>query len=106
MRSQPCLMKTAPVLIVTPTLADSPFLDATVQSVREQTFAFIHVLAVPAHQVEPVRRRYPHATVVPDAGRAGGIYGALNAALDAAPPGWAWFTYINDDDLLLPALSK
>ena len=99
-------MKSATVLIVTPTLADSPFLDATVQSILSQTFEFIHVLAVPASRVADIRLRYPHATVVPDAGRAGGIYGAINAALDAAPAGWGWFTYINDDDVLLPGFSE
>ncbi len=98
-------MKTAPILIVTPTLADSPFLDATVQSVLRQEFAFLHVLSVPQAKVDAVQRRYPHATVVPDAGRTGGIYGALNAALDAVPSDWSWFTYLNDDDLLTPALS-
>ncbi len=93
------------VLIVTPTLADSPFLDATVKSIMDQNFEFIHVMAVPQAKIQGVKARYPHAIVVADAGRAGGIYGALNQALDAAPPGWNWFTYINDDDLLSPDLS-
>jgi len=99
-------MANGPILIITPTLAESEFLDATVQSVLEQKFPFIHMLAVPAAKVSTVQQRYPHAIVVPDAGRRGGIYGAINAALDAAPRDWTWFTYINDDDRLTGALSE
>ena len=46
--------------------------------------------------------------MVADAGKAGGLYGALNAGLDAASAGgdpWEWYTYINDDDLLSPAFA-
>src|SRR6478735_8311934 len=93
------------LLVVTPTLGDSIYLDATVRSVLEQPFPITHVLAVPAQRVVDLQARYPHARVVPDAGRAGAIYGALNAALDQAPEGWDWFTYINDDDLLLPGFA-
>jgi hypothetical protein len=93
------------LLVVTPTLGDSPYLDATVASVRALPFPVIHLLAVPGPRVGELQQRYPHARVVPDAGRAGAIYGALNAALDQAPEGWDWFTYINDDDLLLPGFA-
>lgn len=99
-------MTTAPsILVVTPTLGDSSYLDATVRSVREQPFPITHVLAVPAPRVAELQARYPHARVVPDAGRAGAIYGALNAGLDQAPADWDWFTYINDDDLLQPGFA-
>ncbi len=93
------------ILVVTPTLGDSPFLDQTVASVRAQPFPLLHVLSVPAPRMAELQARYPHARVVPDAGRAGGIYGALNAALAQVPDGWEWFTYINDDDLLLPGFA-
>jgi GT2 family glycosyltransferase len=99
MNSTPCL------LVVTPTLGDSPYLGETVASVRGLPFPVIHVLAVPAGRVGPLQARFPDTRVVPDAGREGGIYGALNAALDQAPPGWDWFTYINDDDRLLPGFA-
>ena len=56
--------------------------------------------------VEPLRQRFPHALVVEDAGREGAIYGAINAALKAAPPEWQWFTYINDDDALAPEFGR
>ncbi len=43
--------------------------------------------------------------VVADAGKEGGIYGAINVALQAAGEDWEWFTYINDDDELGPDFS-
>lgn len=95
----------AAILIVTPTLGDSPYLDRTVESVLALPFPVAHVLAAPADRVGALQTRFPHARVVPDAGRAGGIYGALNAGLDQAPADWEWFTYINDDDLLLPGFA-
>jgi glycosyltransferase involved in cell wall biosynthesis len=94
------------ILVVTPTLGDSPYLDRTVESVTTQPFPILHVLSVPAPRVQTLQARFPHAHVVADAGRTGGIYGALNAALAQAPAGWDWFTYINDDDLLLPGFAS
>ena len=39
--------------------------------------------------------------MVADAGKEGGLYGALNAGLAATvETPWDWYTYINDDDLL------
>ena len=100
-------MKSSPsLLVVTPTLGDSRYLDQTVESVQTQPLAICHVLSVPAPRVAELQARYPHTIVVPDAGRAGAIYGALNAALAQAPAGWDWFTYINDDDLLLPGFGE
>lgn len=90
------------ILIVTPTLGESGFLDETMASVEALPLDIVHVLSVPASKVAGLAARYPNAIVTPDAGKTGGIYGALNAGLRAAPPGWDWFTYINDDDTLLP----
>lgn len=90
------------LLVITPTLGTSPWLDATVDSVAGLDFDVVHLLAAPAAQLDALSERYPHTLVVEDAGRAGGIYGALNAGLAQAPSGWEWFTYINDDDVLLP----
>lgn len=90
-------------LILTPTLGESEFLDASVLSVARLKLDVLHVLVTPHDRVEALRERYPQVTVVPDAGREGGIYGALNAGLAAvADESWGWFTYINDDDLLRP----
>lgn len=56
--------------------------------------------------VESIQAQFPHAVVVKDAGKQGGIYGAINAAIEAAPADWAWFTYINDDDALAPGFAR
>ncbi len=93
----------AKLLILTPTLGTSPYLPEAVASVRAvRGVEVCHVLVCPDGQIETLRRAYPECTVTVDQGRAGGVYGALNAGLAAAPAGWEWFTYINDDDLLAP----
>ncbi|HEY8932488.1 MAG TPA: glycosyltransferase family 2 protein [Rariglobus sp.] len=94
------------ILIVTPTLGESVFLDQTMASVEALPLDIAHVLSVPAAKVAALSARYPRAIVVADAGKAGGIYGAINAGLLAAPTAWDWFTYINDDDTLLPGFAQ
>ena len=95
------------LLLITPTLGTSAFLPETMASVRAVEGAQVrHVLVCPPDRVETLRQEYPDCTVVVDQGRAGGIYGALNAGLAAVPDGWDWFTYINDDDLLAPGFSR
>jgi GT2 family glycosyltransferase len=92
------------VLVVTPTLGASPFLDRTVRSVAALPVATRHLIAAPADRLADLQARFPGTRVVADSGRAGGVYGAINAALAVAAglAGWDWFTYINDDDVLLP----
>lgn len=90
------------LLVVTPTLGESAFLEQTVAAVAALRLPVRHFLAVPFPQIERLQARYPDTHVVADAGRDGGIYGALNVALAMASKDWDWFTYINDDDLLLP----
>jgi len=94
------------ILVVTPTLGDSPFLDQTVRSVRAHPGGVHHVMVAPAGIVASLQQRYPHAEVMPDAGRAAGLYGALNVALTGTAYPWEWFTYINDDDTLLPGFGS
>jgi GT2 family glycosyltransferase len=94
------------ILVVTPTLGHSVFLDKTMDSVATQLLDILHVISAPAEKQPALQRRFPHARVVPDGGKSGGIYGALNAALAQVTEGWDWFTYINDDDLLLPGFSE
>jgi GT2 family glycosyltransferase len=100
-------MKTsaAPILVVTPTLGDSPFLEETVATVRAQSGPVQHMISTPAGKVAAMKARFPHAKVCADQGRTGGIYGALNAGIAAAESNWEWFTYINDDDVLRPEFS-
>ena len=94
------------ILVVTPTLGDSVFLDKTMNSVGTQLLDILHVISAPAEKQQALKLRFPRARVVPDAGKSGGIYGALNAALDNITESWDWFTYINDDDMLLPGFSE
>lgn len=94
------------ILLITPTLGRSEFLDRTVESVAAQPLEIMHLLCAPAGRCTELAWRYPATTAVADAGPSGGIYGALNAALAAAPAGWEWFTYLNDDDALLPGFAE
>jgi Predicted glycosyltransferases len=96
------------LLVVTPTLGESPFLDQTVASIEAQPLHIRHVIAAPGRKIHELSTRYPSALVVPDAGRLGGIYGAINAGIQAASEKfkWDWFTYINDDDALLPGFGR
>ena len=90
------------LLVVTPTLGQSPFLDRTVEGILALPVPFVHVMVCPAPVVATLAGRFPHAIVIPDAGREAGLYGAINAALETAGEDWSWFTYINDDDELGP----
>jgi glycosyltransferase involved in cell wall biosynthesis len=93
-------------LVLTPTLGVSPYLDETVRGVAALGIPTLHVISAPAGRLGELQERYPSTRVVEDAGKSGGIYGALNAGLKASPEGWEWFTYINDDDLLLPRFGE
>jgi GT2 family glycosyltransferase len=94
------------ILVVTPTLGESVFLDKTMESVATQPLDIMHVISAPAKKQRALQVRFPQARVVVDNGKEGGIYGAINAALAQAPGEWDWFTYINDDDVLLPGFSE
>ena len=87
------------ILVVTPTLGESPWLAETVASVAALPLACAHVLVAPADAVPALAARFPRATVVAEPG--GGMYAAINAGLAAARD-WDAFTYLNDDDRLLP----
>jgi GT2 family glycosyltransferase len=92
------------LVVITPTLGQSPWLAETVASVAAHASAAIHVLVAPATVVEELRARFPHLRVVPEPASAG-MYGAINAGL-AAPGDWDAFIYLNDDDLLLPDFAR
>jgi hypothetical protein len=88
------------LLIVTPTLGRSRFLDETVNSTKLSGMRVQHVISCPKDSIRALERRFPYARVVADQGSQGGIYGAINAGLAAAHDRWDFFTYLNDDDLL------
>ena len=87
------------ILVLTPTLGTSAFIEETCASVAAVMLPKRHVLVCPEAKIAELRARFPACEVVADAGREGGLYGALNAGL-AAAGAWDWFTYINDDDTL------
>ncbi len=89
------------LLVVTPTLGRSPYLDATRESVRA-TAAQVelqHVLVCPSGDVPKLAQAYPDCTVIADGGPEEGMYGAINRGWRHGQD-WDWFTYINDDDVL------
>ncbi|HVS52978.1 MAG TPA: glycosyltransferase [Opitutaceae bacterium] len=87
------------ILVVTPTLGESRWLDETVASVAAQSVACRHVLVAPAARMTELARRFSRVEVIAESG--GGMYAAINAGLAAAGE-WDAFTYLNDDDALLP----
>lgn len=88
-----------PLLVVTPTLGRSPWLPQTVASVASLKLRCIHLLVAPPDVVSDLAAQFPQVRVIAEPG--GGMYAAINAGLTAAG-GWSGFTYLNDDDLLLP----
>lgn len=95
------------LLILTPTLGTSAYLEAAVRSVPGGGAHVRHLLVCPAAKIAGLQERFPACEVVADRGKTGGIYGALNAGLAAAGSGgWDWFTYINDDDALAPGFAQ
>jgi len=88
------------LLVITPTLGQSPWLDATVTSVAGLGPACRHVLVCPAAVQADLEKRFPQALVVVEPG--GGMYAALNAGIAAAGDSDA-ITYLNDDDVLCAA---
>ena len=95
-----------PLLVVTPTLGHSPWLDRTVASVTAYAGKrAAHVLVAPPSVGADLRQRFPHCTVVEDTA-AKGVYAAINLGLVHAPdPNWGWFTWINDDDEFTPGFA-
>lgn len=90
------------LLVVTPTLGRSPWLAETVASVAASAGDCLHVLVAPAGEVASLAARFPQVRVEAEPG--GGMYAAINAGL-AAVREWDACTYLNDDDLLLPAFA-
>ena len=92
--------------IITPTLGQSPWLDETVASVRAAAPdpETEHVLVAPAAEAARLGPRFPSCRVLAEPAGTASMYAAINAGL-AAPGDWDAFTYLNDDDLLLPAFA-
>ncbi len=91
------------ILVITPTLGSSPWLAETVASVAQLGLAGEHMLVAPAGAVAELAARFPRTRVMAEPG--GGMYAAINAGLRATEA-WDAFTYINDDDRLLPGFAR
>lgn len=89
--------------VITPTLGASPWLAETVASVAAHGGAAVQVLVAPAAVTGSLAVRFPSVRVEAEPG--GGMYAAINAGL-AVPGDWDAFTYLNDDDVLLPAFAE
>lgn len=87
------------LLVVTPTRGESPWLKETIASVALPRTRHVHVLVAPSDRVASLAEQFPNARVIAEPG--GGMYAAINAGIRAASD-WDAFTYLNDDDLLLP----
>jgi hypothetical protein len=94
-----------PLLVITPTLGRATTLAETVAGVRALGLPLIHVLACPPPQVSGLKARFPDCDVIEDAGPAAGLWGALNRGLEKYHGQYGWFTFINDDDSLLPGFA-
>ena len=86
------------LLVVTPTLGTSPWLEETAGSVAAWGGGCEHVLVAPREAIAGLQARFPRAVVVREPG--GGMYAAINAGL-AVGREWEAFTYLNDDDFFL-----
>lgn len=89
------------LLLVTPTLGESPYLGETLRSIEECGLDVFHVIVCPPSVLDSFRQQWPDTFVVADDGKGRGMYGAINTGIQkAADVAWDWFTFINDDDLL------
>jgi len=90
------------VVVLTPTLGESPWLEQAVSSVASVgggTHRLRHLLVAPADKVVPLASTFPDLEVVAEENAGGGLYAAINHAVRAVAD-WDWMTYLNDDDVL------
>jgi hypothetical protein len=90
--------------VITPTLGTSPWLAETIASVAAYAAGAVHVFVAPAAAIVGLAAQFPRSLIVPEPEGGAGMYAAINAGLAAAGT-WDAFTYLNDDDLLLPNFS-
>lgn len=92
------------LLVVTPTLGESPWLVHTasgVDMVRRAGIGIRWVIVCPGQRLNALGEAFPNAELVEE--RSHGLYSAINQGIQfAGDQDWEWFSYINDDDGLLP----
>jgi len=86
--------------VITATRGRPGHLLAAVQSVRALQLSVRHVLVCPAVERQRLGLEFPTCHLVAEQGN--GLYSALNDGLGAEDPD-EYFTWINDDDVLVPA---
>tara|TARA_B110000037_G_C17086006_1_gene491988 strand:+ start:747 stop:1538 length:792 start_codon:yes stop_codon:yes gene_type:complete len=91
------------LLIVTPTLGTSPFLDQVVEQIQNLNCSVHHIMVCPGTRVEMLTNAYPNVQVVAEKEKS--LYAAINQGT-AQRNDWEWMTYINDDDLLSPEIDN
>jgi GT2 family glycosyltransferase len=92
------------LLVVTPTLGGSEWLDDCLNSVDACAPGAAHVLVSPPAVVEALRHSFPNRGLLAESDPGGGMYSAINDALETDRD-WDAFTYLNDDDVLLPGFA-
>jgi len=96
------------ILVVTPTLGRSPWLEQTVDSVAQLMNAgsnLRHLLVTPSPELNRLKAAFPDQEVIVEVPGKTGLYGAINTAADSSDD-WDWLTYVNDDDILRPDFGR
>ena len=93
------------LLMITPTLGQSPWIADTMSDVERLRLPLQHILVTSPELVGPLSVRWPNSVVVAEPVGLGGVYGAINIGA-AAVADWRWITWINDDDRLLPGFGE
>ena len=87
------------LLVITPTLGTSRWLDEAARSVAAVRGEIQHVMVCPPPVAADLGRRFPRVTIVGE--KRAGLYPAINQGL-AAVVDWEAFMWLNDDDVLEP----
>jgi len=88
--------------VITVTRGESPYWAAAAASIATAAAGCDWIIVAPANRLERVLAEAPHARGLSEL--APGLYPNLNHAL-AAPGDWDAFTWLNDDDILLPGFA-
>ena len=79
------------LLIVTPTLGQSCFLDETVNCIYRLEARVQHIISCPKDRIAALKERFSRSRVVADQGKEAGLYGAINAGLSCSPRAVGFF---------------
>lgn len=90
------------LLLITPTLGHSQWLEMTIYSVQMVGISYEHIIVCPNVAFESVSKIAGSAKVVVEPDGIFGMYSAINFGIKSATSDWDVFCYVNDDDYLLP----